>query len=232
MDAPLAQLWQVILGHLPKLRSSGFARAAGSSRSPSDAHSPVASEDSLVPRVRPSLSSSVSATGSETGSVLVDGEGPSVDGGSIRNTCSGSSPVFGRVLFGVGRSPSRSTRIRGVVRPEEVATHQSSRNEGSFLRPSGILRRCHRPSRDGDVRQHDGRQQARGHSILGSVLAHQPPSEMDGEFRRPSRCEVSSRAIQCPGRSSQPSRASHRDRVVSPTSGGEITASRLGQSVD
>ena len=51
-----------------------------------------------------------------------------------------------------------------MVRPE-VAAHQSSRNEGSFLRPSGIPRRCHRSSRDSDVRQLDGRgvrQQARG----------------------------------------------------------------------
>ena len=96
-------------------RSPGFTRAAGSSRSPSDAHSPVASEGALVARVRPSLSSGVFATGSETGSVLVDGEGPSVDEGLIRETCSGSSPVFGRVFFGMGRSPSRSTRVRGVV---------------------------------------------------------------------------------------------------------------------
>ena len=55
---------------------------------------------------------------------------------------------------------------------------------------------------------------------------------MDGEFRRPSRCEISTRREQRAGRSSQPSQASCRDRVVSPPSGGEITASRLGQSVD
>ena len=154
-------------------RSPGFARAAGSSRSPSDAHFTVASEGALVPRVRPSITSSALATGSETGPVLVDGEGSSVDGGSIRDTCAGSSPVFGRVLFGMGRSLSRSTRVRGVVRPGEVAAHQSSRNEGSFLRPSGIPRRCHRSSRDSDVRQLDGRgvrQQARGHGFPGSML--------------------------------------------------------------
>ena len=145
----------------------------------------MASEGALVPRVRSSLTSSALAMGSETGPVLVDGEGSSVDGGSIRDTCAGSSPVFGRVLFGMGRSPSRSTRVRGVVRPGEVATHQSSRNEGSFLRPSGILRRCHWSSRDSDVRQLDGRgvrQQARGHGFPGSMLVGQPPSEMDGEF--------------------------------------------------
>ena len=56
-------------------RSPGFARAAGSSRSPSDALLAVASEGALVPRVRPSLSSSALATGRETGLVLVDGEG-------------------------------------------------------------------------------------------------------------------------------------------------------------
>ena len=43
--------------------------------------------------------------------------------------------------------------------------------------------------------------------------------------------EVSSRTSQCPGRSPQPSQASCRDRVVSPPSGGEVTASCLGQSI-
>ena len=60
----------------------------------------------------------------------------------------------------------------------------------------------------------------------------QLPSEMDGEFRRPSRCEVSTRRVQRPGRCSQPSRASCRDRVVSPPSGGESTSSCVGQSVN
>ena len=85
------------------------------------------------------------------------------------------------------------------------------------------------------MRQLDGRgvrQQARGNGFPGSTLVGQPPSEMDGEFRHPSRCEVSSRISQCPDRSPQPSRASCRDRVVSPPSGGEVTASRSGQSVD
>ena len=216
-------------------RSPGFARVAGSSWSPSDAHFTVASEGALVPRVRPSLTSSALATGSETGPVLVDGEGSSVDGGSIRDTCAGFSLVFGRILFGMGRSPSRSTRVRGVVRPGEVAAYQSSRNEGSFLRPSDIPRRCHRSSCNSDVRQLDGRgvrQQARGHGFTGSMLVGQPPSEMDGEFRHPSRCKVSTRTSQCPGRCPQPLRASSKDRVVSPPSGGEVTASCLGQSVN
>ena len=126
----------------------------------------------------------------------MDGEGPSVDGGSIRDTCSGSSPVFRRVLFEVGRSPPRSTRVRGVVRPGEVVTHQSSRNEGPLSGSSGLSRRCHRSSHDSDVRQLDGRgvrQQTRGHGFPGSVFVDQPSYEMDGEFRRPSRCEVSAR---------------------------------------
>ena len=216
-------------------RSPGFARAAGSLRSPSDVLLAVASEGALVPRVRPSLSSSALATGSETGPVLVDGDESSVDGGSIRDTCSGSSPVFGRVLFGMGHSPSRSTCVRGVVRPGEVAAHQSTRNEGPVLGSSGILRRCHRSSRGRDVRQLDGRgvrQQTRGHGFPGSVFVDQPPSEMDGELRRPSRCEVSTRTGQRPGRRPQPSRASSRYRVASSPSGGEVTASYLGQSVD
>ena len=55
---------------------------------------------------------------------------------------------------------------------------------------------------------------------------------MGGVFRRPSRSEVSSRRVQRPGRCTQPSRASCRDRVVSPPSGGESTSSCVGQSVD
>ena len=64
------------------------------------------------------------------------------------------------------------------------------------------------------------------------MFVDQPPSEMDGVFRRPSRSEVSSRRVQRPGRCTQPSRASCGDRVVSPPSGGESTSSYVGQSVD
>ena len=138
-------------------------------------------------------------------------------------------------MLGVGRSPPRSTRVRGVVRPGEVAAHQSSRNEGPLSGSSGILRRRHRSSRDGGVRQLlDGRgvrQQTRGHGFPGSVFVDQPPSEMDGEFRRPSLCEVSTRRTQCSGRCPQPSRAGDRERVVSPPSGAEIAVSQVGQSV-
>ena len=72
----------------------------------------------------------------------------------------------------------------------------------------------------------------RGHGFPGPVFVDQPPSEMDGEFRRPSRCEVSARRVQRAGRCSQPSRASCVDRVVSPPSGGEGTSSCVGQSVN
>ena len=64
------------------------------------------------------------------------------------------------------------------------------------------------------------------------MFVDQPPSEMDGVFRRPSRSEVSSRRVQRPCRCTQPSRASCGDRVVSPPSGGEGTSSCVGQSVD
>ena len=216
-------------------RSPGFAEAVGSSRSSSDALLAVASEDAVVPRVRPSLASGGFAGGSETGSVLVDGEGSPVDGGSIRDTCAGSAPVFGRVFVGVGCSLPRSKRVWGVVRPGEVAAHQSSRNEGPVPGSSGISRRCQRSPCDRDVRQLHGcgvRQQTGGHGFPGPVFVDQPPSEMDGEFRRPSRCEVSARREQRPGRCSQPSRASCRDRVVSPPSGGEVASSCMGQSVN
>ena len=52
------------------------------------------------------------------------------------------------------------------------------------------------------------RQQTGGHSFQVPVFVDQLPSEMDGEFRHPSRCEVSARRVQRAGRCSQPSRAS------------------------
>ena len=217
------------------LWSPGFAGAVGSSRSTSDALLAVASEVPVVPRVRPSLASGGFAGGGETGSVLVDGEGSPVSGGSIRDTCSGSTPVFGRVFVGLGCSPPRSKRVRGVVRPGEVVAHQSSRNEGPVPGPSSLSRSCSRSPCDRDVRQLHGcgvRQQTGGHGVEASMFVDQPPSEMDGVFRRPSRSEVSSRRVQRPGRCSQPSRASCRDRVVFPPSGGESTSSYVGQSVD
>ena len=215
--------------------SPGFARAVCSSRSTSDALIAVASEVAVVPRVRPSLASGGFAGGSETGPVLVDGEGSPVDGGSIRDTCSGSTPVFGRVFVGLGCSPPRSKRVRGVVRPGEVVAHQSSRNEGPLPGSSGFSRRCSRSPCDRDVRQLHGcgvHQQKGRHGVEASMFVDQPPSEMDGVFRRPSRSEVSSRRVQRPGRCTQPSRANCRDRVVSPPSGGESTSSCVGQSVN
>ena len=165
----------------------------------------------------------------------MDGEGSPVSGGSIRDTCSGSTPVFGRVFVGLGRSPPRSKRVRGVVRPGEVVAHQSSRNEGPLPGSSGFSRRCSRSPCDRDVRQLHCcgvRQQTGRHGVEASMFVDQPPSEMDGVFRRPSRSEVSSRRVQRPGRCTQPSRASCGDRVVSPPSGGESTSSGVGQSVD
>ena len=71
-----------------------------------------------------------------------------------------------------------------------------------------------------------------GHGFPCPVFVDQPPSEMDGEFRHPSRCEISARRVQSSGTCSQPSRASCGDRVVSPPSGGEGTSSCVGQSVN
>ena len=153
--------------------SPGFAGAVGSSRSTSDALIAVASEVPVVPRVRPSLASGGFAGGSETGPVLVDGEGSPVSGGSIRDTCSGSTPVFGRVFVGLGCSPPRSKHVRGVVRPGEVVAHQSSRNEGPLPGSSGFSRRCSRSPCDRDVQQLHGcgvRQQTGRHGVEASMF--------------------------------------------------------------
>ena len=103
--------------------SPGFAGAVGSSRSTSDALLAVASEVPVVPRVRPSLASGGFAGGSETGSVLVDGEGSPVSGGSIRDTCSGSTPVFGRVFVGLGCSHLLDQNVSGVWSAQEKLLH-------------------------------------------------------------------------------------------------------------
>ena len=68
--------------------------------------------------------------------------------------------------------------------------------------------------------------------LLLSLLVGQPASEVDRESRCPPRCEVSTRAVQCSGRSPQPSGSGYRDRVVSPPTGGERFASSLGLTVD
>ena len=229
MQSPPAQLWQVVLGHLASLERlvpHGRLRMRSLQWHLKSQWSPESDPPSLPVAF---------AGGSETGPVLVDGEGSPVSGGSIRDTCSGSTPVFGRVFVGLGCSPPRSKRVRGVVRPGEVVAHQSSRNEGPLPGSSGFSRRCSRSPCDRDVRQLHGcgvRQQTGRHGVEASMFVDQPPSEMDGVFRRPSRSEVSSRRVQRPGRCSQPSRASCGDRVVSPPSGGESTSSCVGQSVD
>ena len=104
------------------LGSPGFAGAVGSSRSTSDALLAVASEVPVVPRVRPSLASGGFAGGSETGSVLVDGEGSPVSGGSIRDACSGSTPVFGRVFVGWG-AHLLDQNVSGVWSAQEKLLH-------------------------------------------------------------------------------------------------------------
>ena len=75
------------------------------------------------------------------------------------------------------------------------------------------------------------RQQAGRDGFPSLLLVGQPASEVDGESQCPPRCQVSSRAVQCSGRS-QPSGSGYRDRMVSPPSGGERPASSLGLAID
>ena len=229
MQSPPAQLWQVVLGHLASLERlvpHGRLRMRSLQWHLKSQWSPE-SEPPSLPVALPEEARRDLSRWMVRDHLLV--------GGSIRDTCSGSTPVFGRVFVGLGCSPPRSKRVRGVVRPGEVVAHQSSRNEGPLPGPSGFSRRCSRSPCDRDVRQLHGcgvRQQTGRHGVEASMFVDQPPSEMDGVFRRPSRSEVSSRRVQRPGRCTQPSRASCGDRVVSPPSGGEGTSSYVGQSVD
>ena len=109
--------------------SPGFTGEAGSSQSTLNALSAVVFGDTLVPQVRFSLPPGALVLGGEGGFVLVDGEGPPSQWGSIRDTRSRSTPVLGRVSVGVGRTPFRPGGVRDVVRAGEIAAHQSSRIE-------------------------------------------------------------------------------------------------------
>ena len=163
--------------------SPGFAGETGSSQSTLNALSAVAFEDALVPRVRSSLPSSAFVPGGEGGFVLVDGEGPSSHGGSIRDTHSRSTPVLGRISVGEGRTPPRSGSVWDAV-GAEVAAHQSSRNEGvvsgiAVISGVGRWSQC-----DHNVRQLDSGglcQQAGRDSFPFPLLIGQPASEVDGE---------------------------------------------------
>ena len=195
----------------------------------------MAFEDALVSRVGSSLPLGAVVPGGEKGFVLVDGEGPSSQGGSIQDTRSGSTPVLGRVSVKMGHAPPRSSSVCCVVGAGEVAAHQSSRNEGIVSGIAVISGVGCQSSCDRDVRQLDSgglRQQAGRDSLPLPLLVGQPSSEVVGESQRPPRCEVSTRAVQCSGRSPQPSGSGYRNRVVSPPAGGESSASSLGLAVD
>ena len=122
-----------------------------------------------------------------------------------------------------------------MVGPGEVVAHQSPGNEGIVSRLAVIPGVGRKSPCDSDVRQLDGcglRQQAGRDGLPSPLLVGQSASEVDGDSRRPPRRQVSSRAVQCSGRSPQPSGSGYRDRVVSPPSGGERPASPLGLADD
>ena len=129
-----------------------IAGDAGSSRASSNAFPAVAFEDPLVPRVGSSLSPGASVAGGGGGPVLVDGEGSPSHGGSFRDTCSGSSPVFGCISVGVGLTP-RSVCVRGVVGAGEFSAHQSPGDEGPVPGLAVLPGDGHRSSCDRNVRQ-------------------------------------------------------------------------------
>ena len=103
-------------------------------------------------------------------------------------------------------------------------------DEGNVFGIAVISGGGHRSSCDCDVQQLDSfglRQEAGQDGVPLPLLVGQSPSEVDGESLRPPRCVVVTRAVQCSGRSAQPSGSCYRDRVVSPPAGGERSASRL-----
>ena len=165
----------------------------------------------------------------------MDREVPSSPGGSVRDSSSGPSSVNGCLLCGMGRSPARPKGVREVVRRGKDVAHQSSRDEGSLARTAIFSEDSHRPSSDGNVRQLDGssvRQQARRNAFSFHVRADQPPSQMDGEHRRPFGSEIPAQTDQRPSGSLKPSGSGHCNGVDSPPSGGEGTPERVGLAVD
>ena len=66
----------------------------------------------------------------------MDGAGTSPQGGSIRDTLSGLTPVLGRVSVRVGRTPPRLCHVRGVVGAGEVAAHLEMK--ALFLAPQSF----------------------------------------------------------------------------------------------
>ena len=93
----------------------------------------------------------------------------------------------------------------------------------------------HCPSSDGDVRQLDGcsvRQQARRNAFSFHVRTDEPPSQMDGEHRRPFGSKIPARTEQRPSGSPKPSGSGHCNGVDSPPSGGKGTPERVGLAVD
>ena len=225
MTAPPAQLWQVVLGHLASLeRLVPHSRLRmGSLQWHLKTHwSPESNSSSLpVPlsqEVREDLSWWM------------------VRDHLLKWVRFGTpAPDLHLYSVGVGRTPPRPGSVWGVVGAGEVAALQSFRNEGIVSGISVISGVGRRSPGDRDVQQLDGgglRQQAGRDGFPFLLLVGQPASEVDGESRCPPRCQISSRAVQCSGRSPQPSGSCYRDRVVSPPSGGERPASSLGLAVD
>ena len=144
--------------------------------------------------------------------------GPSSQGGSIQDTSSRSTPVLGCVSVGVGYTP-RSFHA-GVWSEEEKLLYIN------FLEMKAMF-----------LALQSFREVVTGRRVTAMCgvplpqLVGQLPSEVEGESRRPPRCEVSTRSVQCPGRSPQLSGSGYRDWVVSPPSGGESSSSRLGLPV-
>ena len=201
-------------------RSPGFARAAGSSRTPSDAHFTVASEGAR--EVRWDLSWWMVRDHLLTG-VQFGTSSPDLHLYSDAFCLGWGAHHLDQHVSGVWSDQEKLLHINLLEMKALFLGLQSFRED---VIGHHVTAMCDNST----VVAYANRQGGMVSRAL--CFVDQPPSEMDGEFRHPYRCEVSSRTSQCPGRSPQPSRASCRDRVVSPPSGGEVTASCLGQSVD
>ena len=121
-----------------------------------------------------------------------------------------------------------------MVSAGEFSAHQSPGDESLIPGSSVLPEDGHGSPCDRDVRQLDGgclHQQARRDGVRLPLVVDQATSPMGRVLQCPVGGEVSAGAVQCSGRSPQPSGAGYRVRVVSPSPGGESIPSCLVFSV-
>ena len=184
-----------------------IAGEISSSRETQDALTPVAVENTLVPRNRLSPPPGTSVPAGRGGSGLVDEDHPTARRETLRDSSPGPLTVLGHILIGVGSPPPRPISVGDMVSGGDLFTHQPPRDEGPVPSPSGVQGPGHGPPCDRNVRQLDSGglcQQTRGHGLRRPLLVDRATNPMVRGQQSPARSEVLAGAVRRPGRSPQP----------------------------